>query len=106
MIPADVDLGLASDLPERPVEEEEAERRALQAAKGRLPARSTSTFFVALLFLLPLGLLLGARQLERVQRERAVPEVGVLDEGEAVGADAEERLPLLQPLPPYSAPVR
>ena len=53
--------------------------------------------FAALLFLLPFGLLLGARQLERVQRERAAPESMPLETSVVVGADAADRLPLLEP---------
>ena len=78
----------------------------MEAAQGKPPARSTGAFFAALLFLLPFGLLLGARQLERVQRERAAPESMPLETDVVVGADAADRLPLLEPLTPYRAPTR
>ncbi len=101
---ADVDLGLADDLPDRPVEEVEAEQRALERARGKPLSRSAVAVAAALLFALPIGLLTGARRLERIQRDRAVPVVALIPEGDVPGAGAAEALPLLQPLPPLRAP--
>ena len=100
----DVDLGLSGDLPDRPAAEEEAEQAALELARGKPLSRTFVALASALLFALPIGLLLGARRLERVQRDRAVPIAGTTLGLDLVGGDAIEALPLLQPLPPLRAP--
>lgn len=100
----DVDLGLSGDLPDRPAAEEEAEQAALELARGKPLSRTFVALASALLFALPIGLLLGARRLERVQRDRAVPTAGLTLGLDLVGSDPIEALPLLQPLPPLRAP--
>ena len=62
------------------------------------------TLAAALLFALPVGLILGARSLEQVQRDRDTPVLALGSEAPLSASDDTDALPLLQPLPPRRAP--
>ena len=101
---AEVDLGLASNLPERPPEEEKAaERAAAAAARGRLLSRASGALISLVMFSLPFGLLAGARSLERVHRERASRLIPEAPSAKQAAGPSSDSLPLLQPLPPLRA---
>jgi serine/threonine-protein kinase len=102
--PTDVDLGISGDLPDVPPEEAEEERRALEAARGRPLSRPVLALAAAFLFLLPIGLLLGARRLERIQRDREIPLIALRPEVDPAARVAFDSLPLLQPMAPLRAP--
>jgi hypothetical protein len=100
----DVDLGLSTDLPDISPEEEEAERRAMERARGRSFSPPILALASAALFLLPIGLLLGARRLERIQRDREIPMVALRPAEDSTALDSIDSLPLLQPMAPLRVP--
>ncbi len=102
--PAEVDLGLASNLPERPPEEEKAaEHAAAAAARGRRLSQAAGVLISLMMFILPFGLLAGARSIERVHREGASRLISEAPDAKQAAGPSSDSLPLLQPLPPLRA---
>ena len=76
----------------------------MELARGRSFSPPILALASAALFLLPVGLLLGARQLERIQRDREIPMVALRPAEDSTALDSIDSLPLLQPMAPLRAP--
>lgn len=76
----------------------------MELARGRPLSRPVLAIASVILFLLPIGLLLGARRLERIQRDREVPAIALRPRLDDHFDRSLDSLPLLQPMPPIRAP--